>query len=176
MSKGFEDKAWQHIEKAQSQIDRGQYTDALATLAKAEQLARKVKAQDVLSAVLGTTASALQSKGMFDRSLKLYTDALNIQEGLAKKDPYFNRSVAATLNNLGALLSEMGRQEDAKKRYECALEIREALLETDPQNSEYQAWVATTLSNLSLLLSDMGRTDDAKTMRQRALEYNGAVQ
>ena len=123
MSKNLRGKAWQHLQKADSQLQRGQYTDALATLAKAEQLARKAEAPDILSAVLGTTANVLQSKGMFDKSLKLHTVALDIQEKLAKIDPFFNTWVATTLNNLGALLSDMGRPEEALSRYQKSLGI-----------------------------------------------------
>jgi len=169
MSKGFGDKAWQHIEIANSQYDRGQYSDALATLAKAEQLARKAKAQDVLSAVYGTKAIVLQSKGMFDEALKMHTAALNIKEKLAKKDSSFNKSVATTLNNLGALLFDMGRPEEAKKRYERALEIYEALLATDPESSVYQSDVSMTLNNLGNLLSDMGNKKGALGSYQKSL-------
>ncbi|MCD4797402.1 MAG: tetratricopeptide repeat protein, partial [Methanosarcinales archaeon] len=109
MSEDLRSEAWQLLEQTQLQIQRGQYTDALTTLSKAEQLARKAEAPDILSAVLGTTARVLQSKGMFNESLKLYTAALNIQEELAKINPFFNTWVATTLNNLGALLSDMGR-------------------------------------------------------------------
>ena len=132
MSEDLRGEAWQLLEQANSQIQRGQYTDAPATLAKAEQLARKAEAPDILSAVFGTTASVLQSKGMFDKSLKLHTAALNIQEKLAKIDPFFNTWVATTLNNLGTLLSDMGRPEEAKTNYEHALKMREALLATAP--------------------------------------------
>ncbi|MBE0522882.1 MAG: hypothetical protein IBX40_00870 [Methanosarcinales archaeon] len=55
MSEDLSGEAWQLLEKANSQIGRGLYTDALATLAKAGQLAHKAKAPDVQSAVLGTT-------------------------------------------------------------------------------------------------------------------------
>ena len=165
----------QHLQKADSQRQRGLYTDALATLAKAEQLARKVKAQDVLSAVYGTKAIVLRSNGMFDEALKMHTAALNIKEKLAKKDPFFNKSVAGTLNNLGALLSDMGRPEDAKTRYERALEIYEALLLTDPASSVYQSYVSMTLNNLGNLLNNMGRPDDAKTRYERALEMREAL-
>jgi len=175
MSKGYGDKAWQHIDKANSLVQRGQYTDALATLAKAEQLARRAKAQDVLSAVYGTKAIVLQSKGIFDESLKMYTAALNIKEKLVKKDSYFNKSVATTLNNLGALLSEMGRPEEAKIRYERALEMREALLVTAPQSSVYQSWVAGTLNNLGLLLFEMGKPEETKTRCERALKIYEAL-
>ena len=57
MSKNLRSKVWQLLEQTQSQIERGLYTDALTNLAKAEQLARKAEAPDILSAVFGTTAS-----------------------------------------------------------------------------------------------------------------------
>ena len=175
MSEDLRSEAWQLLEQANSQLQRGQYTDALATLAKAEKLARKAEAPDILSAVLGTTASVLQSKGMFDESLKLYTDALNIQEERAKIDPFFNKLVATTLNNLGNLLSDMGIQKDAKTRHERALEMRKAFLATAPQNSVYQSWVATTLNNLGSLLKNMGRPEDAKIKYERAFEMRKAL-
>jgi len=170
MSEDLRSEAWQLLEQTQLQIQRGQYTDALTTLSKAEQLARKAEAPDILSAVLGTTARVLQSKGMFNESLKLYTAALNIQEELAKINPFFNTWVATTLNNLGALLSDMGRPEEAKTRYERALEIYEALLATDPASSVYQSWVATTLNNLGTLLSDMGNKKGALGCYQKSLD------
>jgi tetratricopeptide (TPR) repeat protein len=75
-----------------------------------------------------------------------------------------------TLNNLGTLLSNMGRPEDAKNRYERALEMYETLLKTDPASSVYQSQVAMTLNNLGALLSDMDRPEDAKNRYERALE------
>ena len=175
MSEDLRGEAWQHLQKADSQRQRGQYSDALVTLTKAEKLARKAKAPDILSAVLGITASVLQSKGMFDESLEMNTAALNIQEELAKMDPFFITWIAGTLNNLGALLDNMGRGDDAKKRCERALEIHEALLATDPQSSVYQSLVATTLNNLGAILGNMGRPDDAKKRCERALEIHEAL-
>jgi len=104
MPEDLRGEAWQHLQKADAHLDCGQYIDALATLATAEQLARKAEAPDLLSALLGTTASVLQSKGMFEEALKLHAATLNIQEELAKIDPFFNTWVATTLNNLSALL------------------------------------------------------------------------
>ncbi|MHC1595512.1 MAG: tetratricopeptide repeat protein, partial [Candidatus Syntropharchaeales archaeon] len=102
--------------------------------------------------------------------LKSYTIALDIQEKLAEHEPFFKTWVATTLNNLGNLLSDMGRIDDARARYEGALEMREKLLEDDPESVVYQSNVATTLNNLGTLLSDMGRIDDARARYEGALE------
>ena len=88
MSEDLRDGARQHLQKANSQLQRGQYTDALVTLETAEQLSRKANAPDVLSAVFGTIANALKSKGMFDGALKVHITALNLQEELAKTDTF----------------------------------------------------------------------------------------
>lgn len=121
MSEDLRSEACQHLEKANSELQRGQYSAALATLKTAEKLAHKAEAPDVLSAVLGTTASVLKSRGMFEDALRMHITVLNIQEDLAKIEPLFNTWVATTLNNLGNLLSYMGRPEEANKKYEHAL-------------------------------------------------------
>jgi len=40
MAEDLRGEAWQHLQKADAHLDCGQYIDALATLATAEQLAR----------------------------------------------------------------------------------------------------------------------------------------
>jgi CHAT domain-containing protein len=101
-----------------------------------------------------------------------YEQALEMYEALLNTDPenaQYLSYVAATRNNLGALLRDMGRREDAKVRYEQALEMREALLNTDPENAQYQSDVATTRNNLGLLLSDEGNLSEALDYFSKAL-------
>ncbi|KAF5412449.1 MAG: hypothetical protein C5S47_01350 [Candidatus Methanogasteraceae archaeon] len=170
MSGESRDQALQHLIKAESQLERGRYSDALQTLEKAGRLANEVQAPDILSIVIGTAGHAMQLAGRYDEALTNHTIALNIQNELAKHDPFFNTWVAMTLNNLGALLSDMGRIDDARERYERALEMRERLLEGDPENVTYQSDVAGTLNNLGALLSRMGRIDDARERYEGALK------
>jgi tetratricopeptide (TPR) repeat protein len=75
-----------------------------------------------------------------------------------------------TQNNLGNLLSVMGRREEAKVRYEQALELYEELLKSDTANSQFQSYVAMTQNNLGSLLRDMGRLEEAKVRYEQALE------
>ncbi len=86
------------------------------------------------------------------------------------KSSVYQSDVAMTLNNLGNLLSNMGRTEEAKEKYEHALKMYESLLETDMKSSIYQSDVAMTLNNLGNLLSNMGRPDGAKGKYERALK------
>jgi tetratricopeptide (TPR) repeat protein len=120
-------------------------------------------------------AKSQQDRGLFEDSLKNYLLSLDIQEKIAKSDPVFNTWIAATLNNLGALLSNMGKPDNAKNSYERALKMYEVLLEGDPGNVVYQSDVAMTLNNLGALLSDMGKPDDAKNSYERALKMREAL-
>ncbi|MDP3103666.1 MAG: tetratricopeptide repeat protein [Candidatus Methanoperedens sp.] len=116
-----------------------------------------------------------QKHGLYQDSLKNYLISLDIQEKLAATDSLINTWVAMTLNNLGNLLSNMGKPEDAKNRYERALKMYEALLDGEPGNVVYQSQVAMTLNNLGNLLSDMGKPEDAKNRYERALKMREAL-
>ncbi len=95
----------------------------------------------------------------FERLLEAYPENTQLQS-----------DVAGTQNNLGELLSDMGRLEEAKERYERALEMREELLRSDEENTQYQSDVAMTQNNLGTLLMVMGRLGEAKERYERALE------
>ena len=114
-------------------------------------------------------AHSQQEHGSYKNSLKNYLISLDIQEKLARSDPFFNTWVATTLNNLGALLKNMGRPEDARKSYERALEMREALLAGEPSNVVYQSQVAMTLNNLGLFMDSIGKFPDAKKFYEKSI-------
>ena len=102
--------------------------------------------------------------------LPLYNEILQLtKKELGPQHPIFSH----ILHNLGTLLSDMGRIEEAKQRYEAALEIYKTLLSNDLDNVGYQSYVGTTLNNLGTLLSDMGRIEEAKQRYEAALQiYN----
>jgi tetratricopeptide (TPR) repeat protein len=114
-------------------------------------------------------ARSQQERGLFEDSLKNYLISLDIQEKLAKSDPFFNTWISTTLNNLGALLSDMGKPEDARNSYERALKMRESLLSGDPGNVVYQSQVAMTLNNLGLFMEKTGNFPDAKKYYEDSL-------
>ncbi len=63
---------------------------------------------------------------VFFKTKNCYELHLSISQKLLENDPEnvaYQSDVAMTLNNLGNLLSDMGRIEEAKGRYEKALEI-----------------------------------------------------
>ncbi|KPQ44658.1 MAG: kinesin light chain [Candidatus Methanoperedens nitroreducens] len=114
-------------------------------------------------------------RGLFEDSLKNYLFSLDIQEKLSKSDPFLNILIAATLYNLGVLLSKMGKPEEAKNSYERAIKMYGGLLAGDPGNVEYQLQIAGALNNLGILLSDMGKPEEAKNSYERALKIYEAL-
>lgn len=95
-----------------------------------------------------------------------------MHEALLKKDPknaQYQSSVAMILNNLGALLIDIERREEAQNRYECALKMHELLLKSDPKNTRFQSGVAMTQNNLGALLQDEGNFSKALDYHSKAL-------
>ena len=71
----------------------------------------------------------------------LRTSNLNLSK-TPQNDPEnvaYQSYVGMTLNNLGTLLSDMGRIEEAKERYEKALEMKKNFSKHDPENVAYQS-------------------------------------
>jgi len=165
MSGESRDQALQHLRKAESELERGRYSDALRTLGKAGRLADEAQTPDILSIVIGTVGRAMQSAGRYDEALTNHTIALNIQNELAKHDPFFNTWVATTLNNLGNLLLDMGRIDDAMKRYEGALNIY-----TEPMQYMTIRAKSRTIVNIIQLLSNSAEKETNKLKKQKYLK------
>jgi len=115
-------QALQYLSLAESHFSRGQFHDALTSLNRAGELAQQAQAADILSIVHWTLGYVYQLADRYDDALNNYIISLKIQE-LEKHGPVFNKGVAMTLNNLGTLLTDMGRIDEAKTRYEGALKI-----------------------------------------------------
>jgi tetratricopeptide (TPR) repeat protein len=97
--------------------------------------------------------------GKYAEARKSYLDALAEAEKFGPDD----RRLAATLNNLGALLFDYGDYRQAEHMFGRALRILE-------QNAPAgDADVANALNNLAALAARGGRLDDARAMYERAL-------
>jgi len=94
-----------------------------------------------------------EAKPFYERALAIREDQLG---------PH-HHDTAQSLNNLGALLKNMGQYEEARPFYERALAIREEQL--GPQHPS----TATSLNNLGELLRAMGQYEEARPFYERAL-------
>ncbi len=88
--------------------------------------------------------------------------------GLAKDRPdAFLPDLAASLNNLGTRLRDLGRREDALAAAQEAVDIRRGLAKDRPD--AFLPNLAMSLNNLGNRLSDLGRREDALVRRRRRL-------
>jgi tetratricopeptide (TPR) repeat protein len=76
-------------------------------------------------------------------------------------------TVAEALNNLGGLLRQTQRLEEAELHYRRALAIREKALGSDHRD------VATSLENYTFLLRAMDRPEEAAPLESRARAIRG---
>lgn len=85
---------------------------------------------------------------------------------MEKNPETYKPNVAASLNNLGILLSETNNLKQAKNYYEEALQIRQELAKQNPE--AYLLDVAATLNNLTTLYLELGKKEDAEKAYQGA--------
>jgi tetratricopeptide (TPR) repeat protein/predicted amidohydrolase len=120
--------------------------------------------------------NSLYATGRLEEAKDQYEKVLQIQEKRIEKNPenvlnvLYLLDAATTYNNLGNLLKDMGRLEEAKDLYEKALQIYEKLHKTDFKNIEYQLGLGAVLNHLGDLFNNIGRFEEAKNRCERALE------
>ncbi|MDP9403373.1 MAG: tetratricopeptide repeat protein, partial [Actinomycetota bacterium] len=88
--------------------------------------------------------------------------------GSATADVDDDAKLAASLNNLAASLSGMGRRDEALAAAQEAVDLYRRLAEAAPQ--AFLPDLATSLNNLAAFLSGMGRRDKALTAAQEAVD------
>lgn len=176
------DDTFEILQNVDILLSRGNYRDAIEILTQTTQFALKNKRPDELAAIykrfgniLISYSNILISHGNLEKNKEFFEHLLKIFEFLASLDPFYITLVASTEDILGALLTNMGRLEEAKLRFEQALKMREALLNTNPENTKCQLDVAVTQNNIGLLLQDMGKIEEAKFRFELALKIHQAL-
>ena len=87
MSGESRDQALQHLRKAESELGRGGYSDALQTLEKAGRLANESEAPDVIFLVIGAIAYAMQSAGGMMKHSKATRLSLRFRKNWQSTNP-----------------------------------------------------------------------------------------
>lgn len=129
-----------------------------ARLAQSVSVALKQASRVVNQAALYFLARAEfgQAREMFESNVEL------MEQAYGKR----SQEAASSINNLGAVLHDMGELEEARKLYQRALKIGEETLGSEHPN------VAIRLNNLGAVLHDMGELEEARENYQRALKIN----
>ena len=99
---------------------------------------------------------------------------MDIRRALAEDRPdAFRPDLAMSLNNLAAMLSELGRREEALERAQEAAETYRALAEDRPD--AFRPDLAMSLNTLANRLSELGRREEALERAQEAAEIYRAL-
>src|SRR6218665_1486519 len=115
---------------------------------------------------LSIQAITYQDMGRYEDALRLHERALELrQKALGPQ----HAMVAASINNLGTVLSAMGKFEAARVWYERALQLRRKT------QGPSHPLVALSYSNLGATLLELGRYDEARDMHEHALAIRKKV-
>ncbi|MFE2534925.1 tetratricopeptide repeat protein [Streptomyces sp. NPDC059371] len=121
--------------------------------------------------VVQTAAEALPSPSRITSSLalRLTTALTRAYQQLAADSPAaYEPNLAASLTNLGANLSAVGRRDEALAATERAVEIRRRLATENP--AAYEPDLVHSLTNLGVDLSAAGRRSEALAAAEEAVE------
>ncbi len=116
-----------------------------------------------------SSAIPLGSLTLAEPGLRLERMLCEAHRKLASSQPEaFLPGLAASLNNLGARLSETGRRDEALEATREAVEIRRKLASSQPE--AFLPDLAASLNNLGNRLSETGRRDEALEATREAVE------
>ncbi|MFD3622618.1 tetratricopeptide repeat protein [Streptomyces sp. NPDC058676] len=161
------------LEAIEPHLPKGRHTDLdVGIAAITARLARHRLATIHDPATRARTHEALAVRqsyaGLRDEALTAGQGALQAWRDLTCTNPAHQPDLAASLSNLGTLLSEVGRGEEALTATAEAVELFRPLGAGDP--ATHQGDLAGSLSNLGLRLSEVGRREEALTATAEAVE------
>lgn len=156
-----------------SQLSRGHYAEADATLAEAIETSRRVLGgHDLLAATLRDRGSVLQAQGDYEGAEALMREALAID---IESRGLVHPRVGLDMTFLGRLLHDKGELGAAENILSRAVDVFDESYDTDHQ------YTASALTELGAVLNSSGRSEEAlplleRAVRIRAIDYTHADQ
>jgi len=127
--------------------------------------------QPLVALLYSELATLYRNLGELFRALEFQEKAVNLYRTLARKNPgAFLPDLAASLNNLGAVLSALGRREEALGTTQEAVGRYRELAQRNPD--AFLPYLAGSLNNLGMMLSALGRREEALRVTQEAVEIH----
>jgi serine/threonine protein kinase/tetratricopeptide (TPR) repeat protein len=118
------------------------------------------------------SADAHAHDGRLGRAEADYSRAVAILESVAAAHPAsaeYRCALSTTLNNLGNVLEDASRWDEAEHVLRRALQLHESLAAGSPRNREYRRQLAIRLNNLGAVLISRGARDEGQAAWRRAL-------
>ena len=101
----------------------------------------------------------MQNANWLEKGLKITEKCLEMHQKMFGEE----HPETFEVNNMGALLSNMGNNKEAEKYYKRALEAQERVLGAEHSDT------LVSVSNMGVLLSDMGQNEEAEKYYKKAL-------
>jgi Uncharacterized protein conserved in bacteria len=181
MSRLLRDLAERHFQKALQLLQKKKHKEALKELEKADEAAKKAKADDLLLKILSFKGQLMLTLEELDKAIKVYEYVLSINTDLFMKYPdndFFRSSLETNLKNIGNLgntFGNFGNVSQAKNCYELCISSSQKALEKDSKNVTYQVYLGNTQNNLGTLLFNVNDMDGAKIRYEKALEIREKI-
>ena len=107
-----------------------------------------------------------QAEGNYEMSLKLQVELLKSDPN----NPEYQRELTRSHNNLGLLLTNVNRHDEAEKLLMTAINGLEKLAESFPEVSEYRSDLARSNINLGILLRKKQRPAESETAYKKSIQ------
>jgi tetratricopeptide (TPR) repeat protein len=132
-----------------------------------------------LARSLNDLAMLLQESGKHAEAVKVYKEAMRLQEKLVGDDPTnpdYRFDLARTCNGLGELLRDSGEQSEAQRMHENARTLLDALIaEKQKKNAYYRRHLAISYHHLGVLLKNDAEFSGAERHYREALKIQKAL-
>jgi serine/threonine protein kinase/tetratricopeptide (TPR) repeat protein len=162
------------------QVGVGDTSAGLAAFTRAHEIAQDLftashndlEARDAMATADANSGEALAARGSKSDALVRLQRALSIYEELASisaQSPA-RRRVLAVLNEIGDVLTDTGKKQEAVESYSRALKLNQTLMAEDPKNVQYRQDLGITLQRLAEVLVAAHRMSEARQMTDRALK------
>ncbi len=83
----------------------------------------------------------------------------------------FQSNLAITQNNLGVLLRDTGRPDEALKAYGAGLMIRRKLAKDNPESPDFASYLGALLNNMAIINNDAKRFEQARDQLREAVAW-----
>ena len=110
--------------------------------------------------------------GDHEAAARDYLTVRDIYRGLVADNPTYAKNrykLGAILNNLGNVLSLLGRRPEARKAFDESIRVKEQLVTDFPDDPEYRRFLSVGYHNLAGMLNDLGQPAEAEAIYRKSL-------
>jgi ATP/maltotriose-dependent transcriptional regulator MalT len=143
--------------------DIGKYTEAKKAYEKAIAGAKKLKNDTLTASFSNNLGLVLKNLGAYKEAIDVYYESLKLKEKIGATE----KSISATLLNLGVIWDLMEDSKKAEEYYQQSLELKMKLNDS--------LGVSKLLSNIAVIYKNRGKLDKAEKLILQSEAYNAQI-